>query len=91
MKQRSTAKKFKIITGSDLYAKQKKFELESKKEDGELTELIDFLQYGLYLALYSVDITKARQDFKEYLETDEFDTNGKTLQNLFEEWAKEIK
>ncbi|WP_195916684.1 hypothetical protein [Lactococcus petauri] len=91
MKQLSTARKFKMITGSDLYATQKKFEQLSKQDDAEMTEPMEFLQYGLYLALYELDLTKAKREFSTFKETGEFDTNDQTLTSLVKTWAKEIK
>lgn len=91
MLKRSTAKTFKIITGRDLFAVQKQMEKEQNKEEGNVTELMDFLQYGLFLALYETNITKAKQDFAKFLETDMFDTNGESLTKLSDMWAKEIK
>ncbi|WP_205272511.1 hypothetical protein [Lactococcus taiwanensis] len=91
MKQMSTAKKFKLITGRDLYAFQKKIEKETKSESENLTELMDFAQYGLYLAFYENDLSKAKIEFQEYQETDEFDTNGQSLKKLMERFADEIK
>ncbi|USI64735.1 hypothetical protein LMK05_07770 [Lactococcus petauri] len=91
MKQLSTARKFKMITGSDLYALQKKFKKLSEQEDAEMTEPMEFLQFGLYLALYEIDLTKAKREFLDFKETGEFDANGKTLKVLMEAWSKEIK
>lgn len=91
MKQMSTAKKFKLITGHDLYAFQKKIEKETKSESENLTELMDFAQYGLYLAFYENDLTKAKIEFQEFQKTDEFDTNGQSLKKLMERFADEIK
>ncbi|WP_455566650.1 hypothetical protein, partial [Porphyromonas macacae] len=50
-KQLSTARKFKMITGKDLFQQQKAMDTELKKEDGEITDVMEFVQYGLYLAL----------------------------------------
>ena len=47
-KQLSTARKFKMITGKDLFQQQKAMDTELKKEDGEITDLMEFVQYGLY-------------------------------------------
>lgn len=91
MKQMSTAKKFKNITGRDLFAFQKKIEKETKSESENLTELMDFAQYGLYLAFYEKDLSKAQIEFQEFQKTDEFDTNGQSLNKLFERFAEEIK
>lgn len=90
MLKRSTAKSFKLITGKDLFALHKKMEKEQKKDDGELTELMDFLQYGLYLALYEPDVVAGKQAFEDFVKTDMFDTKGKSLTALTEAWSKEI-
>ena len=90
MLKRSTAKTFKIITGRDLFAVQKQMEKEQGKEEGNVTELMDFVQYGLYLALYETNITTAKQAFAKFQETDLFDTNGETLTSLTDTWSKEI-
>ncbi|MEY8458587.1 hypothetical protein [Lactococcus ileimucosae] len=91
MKQLSTARKFKMITGKDIYALQKKFKKLSEQEGVEMTEPMEFLQFGLYLALYEVDLSKAKREFSDFEETGEFDTNGKSLAVLVEAWSKEIK
>jgi hypothetical protein len=44
--------------------------LEKKQKDEEandLTDLIEFIQLGLYLAFNESDLTKAKADFKEFL------------------------
>lgn len=91
MLKRSTAKNFKLITGRDLFALHKKMESEQKKEEGNVTELMDFLQYGLYLALFETNIATAKQQFQKFLETYMFDTNEETLTSLTKIWEKEIK
>ena len=86
-KQLSTARKFKMITGKDLFQQQKAMDTELKKEDGEITDVMEFVQYGLYLALFQDNIVKAKSDFRTSFE---FDTDGKGLKELVELWQKEI-
>ena len=73
-KQLSTARKFKMITGKDLFQQQKAMDTELKKEDGEITDLMEFVQYGLYLALFQDNIVKAKSDFSDFRSSFEFDT-----------------
>ena len=88
-KKVSTAYKFKQITGKDLFQAQQ--ELDSAlKGEGAITEIMEFVQYGLYLALFQDNLPKAKSDFAEYMETHAFDTNGKGLKELVELWQKEI-
>ena len=87
-KQLSTARKFKMITGKDLFQQQKAMDTELKKEDGEITDLMEFVQYGLYLALFQDNIVKAKSDFSDFRSNFEFDTAGKGLKELV--WQKEI-
>ena len=89
-KQLSTARKFKIITGKDLFQQQKAMDTELKKEDGEITDVMEFVQYGLYLALFQDNIVKAKSDFFDFRSNFEFDTDGKGLKELVELWQKEI-
>lgn len=89
-KQISTARKFKLITTKDLFQQQKAMDKEMKKEDGEITDVMEFVHYGLYLALFQDDIAKAKSDFAEFRSTYKFDTNGKGLKELVELWKKEI-
>lgn len=90
MKQLSTARKFKIITGKDLFQQQKEMEKVSKTEDGDVTDVMEFVQFGLYLALFQDNISLAKQEFAEFRETYKFDTNGKGLKELVDIWKKEI-
>ena len=78
-KQLSTARKFKMITGKDLFQQQKAMDTELKKEDGEITYVMEFVQYGLYLALFQDNIVKAKGDFSEFRSSFEFYTGGKGL------------
>ena len=89
-KQLSTARKFKMITGKDLFQQQKAMDTELKKEDGEITDVMEFVQYGLYLALFQYNIVKAKSDFADFRSSFEFDTDGKGLKELVELWQKEI-
>ena len=89
-KQLSTARKFKMITGKDLFQQQKAMDTELKKEDGEITDVMEFVQYGLYLALFQDNIVKAKSDFSDFRSSFEFDTAGKGLKALVELWLKEI-
>ena len=43
-KQLSTARKFKMITGKDLFQQQKAMDAELKKEDGEITDVMECVQ-----------------------------------------------
>ena len=89
-KQLSTARKFKMITGKDLFQQQKVMDAELKKEDGEITDVMEFVQYGLYLALFQDNIVKAKSDFSDFRSSFEFDTDSKGLKELVELWQKEI-
>ena len=89
-KQLSTARKFKMITGKDLFQQQKAMDTELKKEDGEITDVMEFVQYGLYLALFQDNIVKAKSDFSGFRSSFEFVTAGKGLKELVELWQKEI-
>ena len=89
-KQLSTARKFKMITGKDLFQQQKAMDAELKKEDGEITDVMEFVQYGLYLALFQDNIVKAKSDFADFRSSFEFDTDGKGLKELVKLWQKEI-
>lgn len=89
-KQLSTARKFKMITGKDLFQQQKAMDKVLKTDDGELTDVMEFVQYGLYLALFQDNLVKAKSDFTEFRSSFEFDTDGKGLKELVEIWQKEI-
>lgn len=88
-KKVSTAYKFKMITGKDLFQAQQELD-KTLKGGGEITEIMEFVQFGLYLALFQDNIPTAKSDFAEYKETHAFDTNGKGLKELVELWQKEI-
>ena len=52
--------------------------------------MIEFIQLGLYLAFNESDLTKAKADFKEFLETGEFDTGEETIKTLMEKFKAEF-
>lgn len=86
----STARKFKNITKRDLFQQQKVMEKVNKSENGNITEELEFLQYGLYLALFEDNLTLAKQLFADFMNDGMFDTNGKGLKELVDIWKKEI-
>ena len=78
------------VTPWMLFQQQKAMDTELKKEDGEITDVMEFVQYGLYLALFQDNIVKAKSDFSDFRSSFEFDTDGKGLKELVELWQKEI-
>ena len=91
MKKLSTARKFKMVTGQDVIRASKQLEKKQKDEEAnDLTDLIEFIQLGLYLAFYESDLVKAKADFKEFLETGEFDTVEETIKTLMEKFKAEF-
>mgnify|MGYP000202049468 FL=1 len=91
MKKLSTARKFKMITSQDVMRASKQLEKKQKDEEAnDLTDLIEFIQLGLYLAFYESDLVKAKADFKEFLETGEFDTGEETIKTLMEKFKAEF-
>ena len=82
MKQLSTARKFKLITKVDIFKKSKELETATKDESNDITEAIEFVQYGLYLAFYEKDLKKAKEYFDGFLTTGEFDTEDETVKRL---------
>ena len=68
-------------------------QLEKKQKDEEandLTDLIEFIQLGLYLSFYETDLVKAKADFKEFEKTGEFDTADETIKTLMEKFKEEF-
>lgn len=91
MKKLSTARKFKMTTGQDVMRASKQLEKKQKDEEAnDLTDLIEFIQLGLYLAFNESDLVKAKQDFQEFLETGEFDTGEETIKTLMEKFKQEF-
>ena len=91
MKKLSTARKFKMITSQDVMRASKQLEKKQKDEEAnDLTDLIEFIQYGLYLAFNENDLQKAKADFKEFVETGEFDTGEETIKTLMEKFKTEF-
>jgi hypothetical protein len=57
MKKLSTARKFKMITSQDVMRASKQLEKKQKDEEAnDLTDLIEFIQLGLYLAFNESDL-----------------------------------
>lgn len=91
MKKLSTARKFKMITSQDVMRASKQLEKKQKDEESnDLTDLIEFIQLGLYLAFYENDLVKAKADFKEFEKTGEFDTADETIKTLMEKFKAEF-
>ena len=91
MKKLSTARKFKIVTGQDVMRASKQLEKKQKDEEAnDLTDLIEYIQVGLYLAFYETDLQKAKQDFKEFEQSGEFDTGEETIKTLMEKFKAEF-
>lgn len=91
MKKLSTARKFKMVTGQDVMRVSKQLEKKQKDEQAnDLTDLIEFIQLGLYLAFNESDLVKAKADFKEFLETGEFDSGDETIKTLMEKFKAEF-
>ena len=91
MKKLSTARKFKMITGQDVMRVSTQLEKKQKDEEAnDLTDLIEYIQVGLYLAFYETDLQKAKQDFKEFEQSGEFDTGEETIKTLMEKFKAEF-
>ena len=91
MKKLSTARKFKMTTGQDVMRASKQLEKKQKDQQAnDLTDLIEYIQFGLYLAFYENDLVKAKADFKEFLETGEFDSGDETIKTLMEKFKAEF-
>ena len=91
MKKLSTARKFKMITGQDVMRVSKQLEKKQKDEEAnDLTDLIEFIQVGLYLAFFENDLQKAKADFKEFEQSGEFDTADETIKTLMEKFKEEF-
>lgn len=91
MKKLSTARKFKMITGQDVMRASKQLEKKQKDEEAnDLTDLIEYIQVGLYLAFFENDLVKAKQDFKEFEQSGEFDTADETIKTLMEKFKQEF-
>lgn len=91
MKQLSTARKFKLITGRDIMRSMKDLDKESKDQGDNMTEVMEFVQYGLHLAFYEVDLSKAKREFSEFTESGMLDSTIEPLTKLTEKWQKELK
>ena len=80
-----------MITGQDVMRASKQLEKKQKDEEAnDLTDLIEFIQLGLYLAFFENDLQKAKADFKEFQETGEFDSGDETIKTLMEKFKAEF-
>ena len=80
-----------MITGQDVMRVSKQLEKKQKDEEAnDLTDLIEFIQVGLYLAFNESDLVKAKQDFKEFEQSGEFDTADETIKTLMEKFKAEF-
>ena len=65
MKKLSTARKFKMVTGQDVMRASKQLERKQKDEEAnDLTDLIEYIQFGLYLAFTKQTWLKLKQILK---------------------------
>lgn len=87
MKKLSVARKFKMITGQDVMRVSKLLEKKEKDENcNDISDTIEFIEYGLYLAFYESDLAKAKQEFSEFEQTGEYDTADETIKSLMEKF-----
>lgn len=85
MKKLSVARKFKMITSQDIMRVSKLLEKKEKDENcNDVSDTIEFIEYGLYLAFYENDITKAKSEFALFEENGEYDTQDETIKSLME-------
>ncbi|PCR98860.1 hypothetical protein [Lactococcus fujiensis] len=85
MKQLSISRKFKLITGSDIMKMMNDYKTDSENGMEKSTELMENVQFGLYLA-FQTDPATGKQEYSEYLKTGEFDTDGNTFTSLVDRW-----
>lgn len=90
MKQLSTARIFKLITGKDIF--QKLNELKKIQDTGGegMTEVMDFLHYGLYLSYNVHDLQQAKKMFSDFNETFEYDTQEQGFKELVERFSSSV-
>lgn len=80
-----------MITAQDVMRASKQLEKKQKDEEAnDLTDLIEYIQFGLYLAFFENDLVKAKADFKEFEKTGEFDTADETIKTLMEKFKEEF-
>ena len=80
-----------MITGQDVMRASKQLEKKQKDEQAnDLTDLIEYIQFGLYLAFFENDLQKAKADFKEFEQSGEFDTADETIKTLMEKFKAEF-
>ncbi len=87
MKKLSVARKFKMITGQDVMRVSKLLEKKEKDENcNDISDTIEFIEFGLYLAFYENDLAKAKQEFAMFEENGEYDTGDETIKSLMEKF-----
>lgn len=85
MKKLSVARKFKMITSQDIMRVSKLLEKKEKDENcNDVSDTIEFIEYGLYLAFYESDLFKAKSEFALFEENGEYDTGEETIKSLME-------
>lgn len=85
MKKLSVARKFKMITSQDIMRVSKLLEKKEKDENcNDVSDTIEFIEYGLYLAFYEADLAKAKSEFALFEENGEYDTGEETIKSLME-------
>ena len=85
MKKLSVARKFKMITGKDIMRVSK--QLEKKEQDetcNDVSDTIEYIEFGLYLAFNEADLSKAKAEFAMFEENGEYDTGEETIKSLME-------
>ena len=63
--------------------------LEKKEKDencNDVSDTIEFIEYGLYLAFYEADLAKAKSEFALFEENGEYDTGEETIKSLMEKF-----
>lgn len=85
MKKLSVARKFKMITSQDIMRVSKLLEKKQKDEEcNDVSDTIEFIEFGLYLAFYENDLDKAKIEFAMFEKTGEYDTENETIKSLME-------
>ena len=80
-----------MITGQDAMRVSKQLDKKQKDEEAnDVTDLVEFIQYGLYLAYHESDMSKAKSEFEEFERTREFDTADETIKSLMEKFKADF-
>lgn len=83
----SIARRFKLITGQDVMRQSKLLDKKQNDEEAnDITDTMETIQFGLYLAFNRSDLSKAKEEFNEFLETREFDTEEETMKSLMDKF-----